>query len=76
MGKSTRLEIYSQQKVCLPIVNKPRSNQSYTYNLTIYLSNIFVIVSEHYIFKLKLFNNLCRRVFDPRGKPPKNLIRD
>jgi len=76
-GQNASLEIYSQEKVCLSILNQPRGNQSHPYNLTIYLSNILEIFFEHDIFKLKLFDDLCMWVFDLGGESPKPLkIRD
>jgi len=72
MGKNTRLKIYSQNKVCLSILIKLRGNPRHL-QLTVYLSNILVIFSKHYNFKLQLFDNLCMWVFDLEGKPLKHL---
>ena len=72
--KDTSLEIYGHELACLPISNKPMGDQSHTYNWVVCLSNIPFLFFEHFIFNLKLFDDLCRWVFDPEGRPPKSLI--
>ena len=72
--QDTNIEIYAHELACLPIPNKPMGDQSHIYNLVVCLSNIPFLFFEHFISNLKLFNDLCRWVFDPGGRPPKSLI--
>jgi len=72
--KDTSLEIYVHALAHLPILNKPIRDQSHAYSLVVCLRNIPLFVFEHCIFNLKLFDDLCKWIFDPRGKPPKSLI--
>ncbi|BAT79198.1 hypothetical protein VIGAN_02203300 [Vigna angularis var. angularis] len=69
----TSLEIYAHELACLTISKKVKDNQSHTYSLIVYLRNIHLILFEHCIFNLKSFDDICKWVFDPGGKPP-NLI--
>jgi len=72
--KDTSLEIYAHELARLPISNKLMGDQSHTYNWVVCLSNIHFLFFEHFIFNLKLFDDLCKWVFDPAGRPPKSLI--
>ena len=75
--KDTSLEIYAHELACLPISNKPTSDQSHTYNWVVCLSNIPFLFFEHFIFNLKLFDDWCRWIFDRGCRTPKSFkIRD
>ena len=72
--QNTNIEIYAHELACLLILNKPMGDQNYTYNLVVCLSNIPFLFFDHFLSNLKLFDDLCRWVFDPGGRPPKSLI--
>lgn len=69
IDKDGSLKIHVHELACLSMSKQSKNKQSHTCSLNVYLGNIRLT-----FFILKMFDDLCKWVFNPEGRHSKSLI--